>query len=68
MGKWRQLTLASILMFWYFYFVCPRNYVHNKITILRWVEIHVVFVIGWALTISIEHEFWLLVAGTVYLC
>ena len=32
MGKWRQLTLASILMFWYFYFVCPRNYVHNKIT------------------------------------
>ena len=32
---------------------------------IRWVEIHVLFGLGLALTISMKHELWLLVAGTV---
>ena len=32
---------------------------------VRWVEIHVLFGFRLTLTISMKHELWLLVAGTV---
>ena len=34
----------------------PANHIHNKITMVPWVEIHVLFGFGLALTISMKHE------------